>query len=162
MIRIAGIDPGTLRAGLGVIDCDGRTIRYVTAETITAPARLPRVERLASIAEELEQALREFRPEIVALETQYVPSKDQRGGVQTALAVAGARAAAEMAAWRAGVRRFAAFAPSSVKASVGAGGRADKALVGHFVSRLLGLSGTLDPDAGDALAIAIAAARISR
>lgn len=161
-MRIAGIDPGSIKAGLGIIETDGRTIRYIAAETISAPARLPRVERLAQICADLEQAIREFAPEIVALETQFAPKPGKRGGVQTALAIAGARAAAEMAAWRAGVRRFDEFAPASVKAAVGAGGRASKDLVSTFVTRLLGLAKTPEPDAGDALAIAIAAARIAR
>lgn len=161
-MRIVGIDPATISAGLGCVDTDGRALRFVAAETITAPRRLDRIERLAVIAADLEEAIRELAPDIVALETQYTPRPGQRGGVQSALAVAGARSVAELAAWRAGVRRFAEFAPAAVKASVGAGGRADKALVSSVVARLLGLTRAPQADAGDALAIAIAAARASQ
>ena len=49
--RILGIDPGTLRLGYGVVElsrgAQGTDVRYIECGVISAPARLPRAERLA-------------------------------------------------------------------------------------------------------------------
>jgi crossover junction endodeoxyribonuclease RuvC len=66
---------------------------------------------------------------------------------------------AEVAAWRGGVRVFHEYAPSTVKAAVGAGGRGKKELVAKLVTRILGLAHEPQADAADALAISICAAR---
>jgi crossover junction endodeoxyribonuclease RuvC len=71
------------------------------------------------------------------------------------MGTAQASAVAIVAAARAGIP-VALHTPSEVKAAITGSGRADKAQVGHMVTRLLALPGAPKPaDTADALALAI-------
>jgi crossover junction endodeoxyribonuclease RuvC len=72
----------------------------------------------------------------------------------SALKLGQARGAAICAVVRLGVEVH-EYAATAVKQSIVGGGRADKTQVQHMVGVLLGLSGSLQADAADALAIAV-------
>jgi crossover junction endodeoxyribonuclease RuvC len=153
-LRVLGIDPGTLRLGYGVVEHDGRAaLRYVECGVITAPARDPRPARLAEIGRALRELLIELRPNAVAMEEAFYGKN-----VQSTLALGEARGVALFVAAEHGLS-VSGYAPAKVKQAVVGHGRATKDQIGYLVRALLSMRRTPEPDAADALAIAICHAR---
>ena len=152
--RVLGIDPGTLRLGYGVVEVDGRAgLRYVECGVITAPARDPRHARLAEIGRGLRELLLELKPDAVAMEEAFYGKN-----VQSTLALGEARGVALFVAGEHGLA-VSGYAPATIKQAVVGHGRATKDQVGYLVRALLSLRRVPEPDAADALAIAICHAR---
>jgi crossover junction endodeoxyribonuclease RuvC len=153
-VRVLGIDPGTLRLGYGVVEHDGgATIRYVECGVISAPPSQPRHARLAEIGRCLRELLVELRPDAVAMEEAFYGKN-----VQSTLALGEARGVALFVAGEQGLT-VSGYAPATVKQAVVGNGRATKDQIGYLVRALLSLRRTPEPDAADALAIAICHAR---
>src|SRR5579863_9627794 len=153
-VRVLGIDPGTLRLGYGVVEHEGgATLRYVECGVITAPARAPRPARLAEIGRGLRDLLDELRPDAIAMEEAFFGKN-----VQSTLALGEARGVALFVAGEQGLA-VSGYAPATVKQAVVGHGRATKDQVGYLVRALLSLRRVPEPDAADALAIAICHAR---
>jgi crossover junction endodeoxyribonuclease RuvC len=153
-LRVLGIDPGTLRLGYGVVEHDGGArLRYVECGVITAPARDPRPARLAEIGRGLRELLQELRPHAVAMEEAFYGKN-----VQSTLALGEARGVALFVAAEQGLT-VSGYPPASVKQAVVGHGRATKDQIGYLVRALLSLRRVPEPDAADALAIAICHAR---
>ncbi len=153
-VRVLGIDPGTLRLGYGVVEHDGgATLRYVECGVITAPARDPRPARLTEIGRGLRELLLELRPDAVAMEEAFFGKN-----VQSTLALGEARGVALFVAGEQGLT-VSGYAPATVKQAVVGHGRATKDQIGYLVRALLSLRRVPEPDAADALAIAICHAR---
>lgn len=148
VIRIIGIDPGSRITGYGVIDSDGRSSSHIASGAIKVVAEsFP--ERLGIIFREVGEVLQIHHPEIMAIEKVFVSRS-----ADSALKLGQARGAAICA----GVTQdlpVAEYTPRGIKQAVVGNGGADKAQVQHMVKRLLGLSGNLQADAADALAIAL-------
>jgi crossover junction endodeoxyribonuclease RuvC len=152
--RVLGLDPGTLRLGYGVVEHDGGArLRYVECGVITAPARDPRPARLAEIGRGLRELLLELRPDAVAMEEAFYGKN-----VQSTLALGEARGVALFVAGEQGLT-VSGYAPATIKQAVVGHGRATKEQVGYLVRALLSMRRTPEPDAADALAIAICHAR---
>jgi crossover junction endodeoxyribonuclease RuvC len=155
-VRVLGIDPGTLRLGYGVVELlPGAALRYVECGVISAPARDPRPARLTEIGRALRELLLELRPDAVAMEEAFFGKN-----VQSTLALGEARGVALFIAGEQGLT-VSGYAPATVKQSVVGHGRATKDQVGYLVRALLSLRRVPEPDAADALAIAICHARAS-
>jgi crossover junction endodeoxyribonuclease RuvC len=153
-VRILGIDPGTLRLGYGVIDRAGPSqIAYVECGVIAAPARWSREERLHAIGQGLREVLEEFEPTAVAMEQAFYGRN-----IQSTLALGEARGVALFVATERGLP-VCGYAPARVKQAVVGHGRATKEQIGYLVRALLDLRRTPEPDAADALAIAVCHAR---
>jgi crossover junction endodeoxyribonuclease RuvC len=153
-MRVLGIDPGTLRLGYGVVECRGATeLRYVECGVITAPARQARPARLAEIGRGLRELFNELRPDAVAMEEAFFGKN-----VQSTLALGEARGVALFVAAEHGLT-VSGYAPAAVKLAVVGHGRATKEQIGYLVRALLSLRRHPEPDAADALAIAICHAR---
>jgi crossover junction endodeoxyribonuclease RuvC len=155
-LRILGIDPGTLRLGYGVVECGGRgadKVMYVECGVISAPARHARVARLAEIGRGLRDLMTELRPDAVAMEEAF-----HGANVQSALALGEARGVAIFVAAEQGLA-ITGYPPATIKQAVVGHGRATKQQVGYLVRALLAMRRTPEPDAADALAIAICHAR---
>lgn len=155
---VCGIDPGTIKLGLGIVSWDGRTPTFIAAETISAPTSWPRQKRLAMILHDLRSALLEQveLPTIAGLETQFTGKN-----IRSALALAEGRGVAQAAAYDAGITVFKEFPPATVKLRVAGRGNASKEEVALWVKTILRLKSAPAPDAADALAVAICAARAS-
>jgi crossover junction endodeoxyribonuclease RuvC len=152
-VRVLGIDPGTLRLGYGVVECQGVALRYVECGIITAPARDPRAARLAEIGRGLRELLIELRPDAVAMEEAFFGKN-----VQSTLALGEARGVAIFVAGEQGLT-VSGYPPATVKQAVVGHGRATKDQICYLVRALLSLRRVPEPDAADALAIAICHAR---
>ena len=149
-MRVLGIDCGSQRTGYGVIDSDGRDHRIVAAGVILTNTKWTLEKRLLEIANGLRRLIREYAPELAAVEEVF-----HAVNVKTALKLAHVRGVALLAIAEAGVQ-LAEYSPLEVKISVVGYGRAEKSQVQLMVRSLLQLSEVIaSEDASDALAIAI-------
>ena len=148
-MRILGIDCGSRITGYGVIEAKGRERRSVGYGAIRLPAERDLAERLLSLAESLEEVLRRFEPEEVAIEDVFA-----KRNIRSAFVLASVRGAAMLTAARAGLK-VASYTPSQVKSSVAGYGNAGKKEVRQMVGVLLGVREAVKPlDISDALAVA--------
>ncbi|MEN1941766.1 crossover junction endodeoxyribonuclease RuvC [Luteimonas sp. MJ246] len=155
MTRILGIDPGSQRTGVGIIDVDatGRCTHVfhapldLLARAAAAPGDLPL--RLRRLLDGLRAVIEEHRPDEVAIEQVFV-SKN----ADSALKLGQARGAAICAVVMHDLA-VSEYGARQVKLALVGSGAADKVQVQHMVGAILGLKGRLQADAADALAIAI-------
>ncbi len=148
---VLGIDPGTIRTGLGLVEAEGNKLRARLVRVVKADPRAPLEERLARLHEGVAGALGESGARAVAVEGVFV-----KQSVRAALQLGHARGVALLAAAQAGAAVF-EYAPALVKRAVTGRGGAEKTQVAFMVRALLriGAGEELLPDASDALAVAI-------
>jgi len=153
-VRILGIDPGSLRLGYGVVDRIGPAqLSYVECGVIAAPASMERTERLVTIGRGLRELVEELGPDEVAMEQAFYGKN-----VQSTLALGEARGVVSFIVSDAGLT-VSGYAPAKVKRTIVGHGAASKQQIGYLVRALLSLRRVPEPDASDALAIAICHAR---
>jgi crossover junction endodeoxyribonuclease RuvC len=155
--RILGIDPGSQRTGIGVIDvgADGQC-RYVHAQAIVLLGAEDFPSRLGLLCETLDALLEQWQPQQVAIETVFMDKS-----AMSALKLGHARGAALATVVR---RRLpvSEYEPRLIKQSLVGRGGADKTQVQHMVRLLLKLpDAKLQADAADALAVALTHAHMS-
>ena len=154
-MRVLGVDPGARVTGYGLIDHNGAHPAYVASGCIrTAGAHFS--ARLAEIYKGIEAIIDDYAPAEVAIEEVFVARNPA-----TALKLGQARGAAVAAAVARDVP-VAGYAARSVKQAVVGTGRATKEQVQHMVATLLALDARPQPDAADALAVALCHARANR
>ncbi|SKA08377.1 crossover junction endodeoxyribonuclease RuvC [Novilysobacter spongiicola] len=157
MIRILGIDPGSQRTGIGVIDvaADGRCA-YVHCEALKLLDAEDFPSRLGLLCEGLERVLDDWQPTHVAIETVFMDKS-----ATSALKLGHARGAALATVVRRKIG-ISEYAPRVIKQSLVGRGAADKTQVQHMVRLLLNLADMkLQADAADALAVALTHAHMS-
>jgi len=147
---ILGIDPGTIVTGYGVIRFSNGKCEAIDFGAIHPPRTLNSAERYLVIFDAITHLIEKFKPDAVAVETQFVYKN-----VQSALKLGMARGTAMIAAARHGIDVF-EYAPTKVKLAVVGRGFASKHQMQHMVQMQLRLSRLPEPhDAADALALAI-------
>jgi crossover junction endodeoxyribonuclease RuvC len=146
-VRVLGIDPGSQVTGYGVVELVGALTRPVAWGGIRASGE--HSARLKQIFSAMAELIEEHRPDEIAVERVFV-----HRNVDSALKLGQARAAAICASFGRDLPIH-EYAPREVKKAVAGNGSADKSQVEQMVKILLGLRGALEPDASDALAIAI-------
>ena len=82
-MRILGIDPGIATIGFGVVNAEGTRLRMESYGTITTPAGLPLATRLLQIETDMEQLLRDVKPDEVSIEELFF-SKNITTGIAVA------------------------------------------------------------------------------
>jgi crossover junction endodeoxyribonuclease RuvC len=145
MTVIIGIDPGSRRTGYGVIRIEGNRHIYLTSGYLNLLS-FPSHERLRQIYLGLQQIMQSWQPHEAAIEQIFMQENPN-----SALKLGQARGAA-IVALDIPVEEYSA---REVKKSVVGHGAASKDQVQFMVKRLLNLSGHLQPDAADALAVAL-------
>jgi crossover junction endodeoxyribonuclease RuvC len=155
MIRIIGIDPGSQRTGIGIIevDEDGRS-RHVFNTALQLLGNDSFSARLKQIFDELSAIIAEYAPHEAAIERVFMARNPD-----SALKLGQARGAAICAVVNRGIS-VSEYAAREVKQSVVGTGAGDKTQVQHMVGVLLSLNGRLQADAADALAIALTHAHV--
>jgi len=152
--RILGLDPGSLRTGFGVIDCERGNLRIV-AQGCIATAGGPLADRLRIIHARVAELIALHAPQEIAVERVFL-SKN----ADSALKLGQARGAALAAVPQSlGVHEY---APRAIKLAVVGVGGAEKTQVAHMVKQLLRIELRLAADAADALAVAICHANTRR
>ena len=152
--RVLGLDPGSLRTGFGVIDCDSGRLRIV-AQGCIATSGGPLADRLRLIHARVAALIVEHRPQEIAVERVFL-SKNADSALKLGQARGAALAAIPPAL------DVHEYAPRAIKLAVVGVGGAEKGQVAHMVRALLGRDLKLTADAADALAVAICHASFRR
>lgn len=149
-MRVLGIDPGTIVAGFGVVDNTDGDLKMIGCGVVKSSPRLPPAERLSRLYEGLSEAVKRFKPDVVAVEQPFVSNN-----VSTALAIGRAQAVAMLVAANKNIPVF-EYSPAQVKYTVTSYGASSKEQVQQMVKLQLGLEELPQPtDAADALAVAL-------
>lgn len=151
VVRILGIDPGSQRTGVGIIDvdADGRS-RHVFHTALRLLGNEDFAARLKQIFDQLGAIVAEYEPQEAAIERVFMARNPD-----SALKLGQARGAAICAVVHRGLG-VTEYAAREVKQAVVGTGAGDKTQVQHMVGILLNLHERLQADAADALAIALA------
>ena len=147
-MRILGIDPGSRMTGVAIIEVNGERVAPIFYGAIRAGTGEFN-ERLGIIFSELQQLIREHKPDQAAIESVFVAKN-----ASSAIKLGQARGAAVCAAISCDVP-VSDYTPRSVKQAIVGKGGADKSQVQHMVGILLGIKGPIQNDAADALAVAL-------
>ena len=156
-VRILGIDPGSQRTGVGIIDVDdtGRATHVFNgALVLLGEGEFPL--RLKRLLVGLTALIEEWRPHEVAIERVFLARNPD-----SALKLGQARGVAIVAAVNQDLPVF-EYAARQVKQTVVGTGSAEKSQVQHMVRTLLKLPANPQADAADALAIAITHCHVSQ
>jgi len=150
VIRILGIDPGTIAMGYGAIECRGDEIALVECGALITAARSPIGERLSYLYSQLMEIISRHQPDTVAIEQPFVAKN-----VKSALAIGRAQAIAILAAANTGIPSH-EYTPTQIKQRVANYGASSKEQIQEMVRLQLKLAETPKPsDAADALAVAL-------
>jgi len=146
--RILGIDPGSRLTGFGVIDETATGYQYIASGCLRIkgdnfPLRLKQI--FAGISDIVE----EYQPTEMAIEQVFMHKN-----ADSALKLGQARGAAICAVQLFDIPVY-EYAARQVKQAVVGKGSADKLQVQHMIKVLLGITGTLQIDASDALGISV-------
>ena len=147
-MRILGIDPGSRRTGVGIIDIEGDRSIPVYHGVIEAGSG-EFTARLGIIFNGIKDLIEEYRPTEAAVETVFVAHN-----ASSAIKLGQARGAA-VCAVISGDIPVAEYSPRSIKQAIVGRGAADKVQIQHMVRILLGMREAPGEDAADALAVAL-------
>lgn len=153
--RILGIDPGSRVAGFGVVEHGGSRIRYVASGCIRA-GQGEMMGRLQILHDGVCELLATYDPAALAVESVFVHRNPG-----SALKLGQARGVALAPALARGIPVH-EYSPAVVKQALVGRGNAAKNQVQHMISALLDLPGTPQPDAADALAVAVCHCQTAR
>ena len=148
--RILGIDPGSVRTGVGIIDVDaGGRLTHVFHKPLVLLDAEDFPQRLKLLLTGLAAILDEYQPQEVAIEKVFMARNPD-----SALKLGQARGAAMCAAVLRDLPVH-EYAAKEIKLAVVGRGSADKVQVQHMIGVMLNLPGKIQADAADALAVAI-------
>jgi len=150
-VIILGIDPGIAIVGWGVIEyTPPSTFRTLGFGAITTGSDLPVEDRLLIISNTLEEIIKRYHPDCMAVEELFWNTNQKTG-----IVVAEARGVILCTAKRYEVEIF-EYTPLQVKMAITGYGRAEKRQIMMMVTNVLKLSAVPKPDdTADALAIAV-------
>ena len=154
VVRVLGVDPGTVALGWGIVDARGSHLGRVASGVLRCKGA--RADRLALICDTMLELCERYRPMMLSLEQTFVGDN-----IQSAFRLGEARGAVMVAASRSGVA-VAEYSPAQIKLAVAGSGRATKAQMQLMVGRLLAVSESLASDEADALGAAICHAHSGR
>ncbi len=149
MIRILGIDPGSISTGYGIIEIKSSS-QFICIAHGHIPAREKDIsQRLLNIYQKVAEIIRTYQPHEAAIEQVFINQNPQ-----SALKLGQARGAALVAAGEYALP-VAEYSPRKIKQSVVGYGAAAKTQVQHMIKALLKMQESPQADAADALAIAL-------
>ncbi len=147
---VLGLDPGSYRAGYALLGCTpGQPVRYIECGVLDVPRRLPLIERIRILGDDLDALVREFSPVHAVVEDIFSHRLHPKG----ALVLGQARGAMIHVLLGHGISIH-SVTPTEVKKAIGGHGRATKAELRRIVMLLAGLESEPPTDASDALAMA--------
>ncbi len=151
---ILGIDPGYERLGVAVLEKNkgDQKEKVLFSECFKTSAKLEFSERLNLIGEEIRKKIKEYKPEILSIETLFLNTNHK-----TVIRVAEARGVVVYEASRAGHEIFEA-SPPQIKIATTGYGKSDKAQIIKMVKMLVKMDNSkTSDDELDAIAIALTA-----
>nr|WP_298156407.1 crossover junction endodeoxyribonuclease RuvC [uncultured Pseudoxanthomonas sp.] len=155
MTRILGIDPGSQRTGIGIIDVDAAgKVSHVHHAPLVLLGAEDFPQRLRVLLDGLAAVIATWQPDEVAIEKVFMARNPD-----SALKLGQARGAAISAVVLRDLPVH-EYAAKEVKLAVVGRGSAEKNQIQHMVGIMLNLHGRLQADAADALAVAITHAHV--
>lgn len=155
MTRILGIDPGSQRTGIGIIDVDAAgKVSHVHHAPLVLLGAEDFPQRLRVLLDGLTAVIATWQPDEVAIEKVFMARNPD-----SALKLGQARGAAISAVVLRDLPVH-EYAAKEVKLAVVGRGSAEKNQIQHMVGIMLNLHGRLQADAADALAVAITHAHV--
>lgn len=149
-MRILGIDPGTAIVGFSIIEYKDKKINLLEYGCIYTAKELPMEERLLQIFNGIEEIIKKYSPEHMAIEELFYFKNNK-----TVISVGEARGVILLAGKKNGLS-IQGYTPLQVKIGITGYGKADKKQVQLMVKTLLKMDEIPKPDdAADAIAIAI-------
>ncbi len=150
-----GIDPGLNITGYGVVDFGASEPRLIEAGAIRTGAKSDLPRRIGHIHAEVRKLLKEFRPDLVAIEQIYAHYKHPR----TAIIMSHARGVILLASEQAGIA-IRNLPATTIKKNLTGNGHASKHQMQRAIQDVFKLDEVPEPpDVADALAIALCAGR---
>lgn len=148
--RILGIDPGSGKLGLGLIEVIDGKPRLMHYDCIITTPNSPETQKLSYIYDEIVRRINHIKPDLLAIEMLFFASN-----VSTAFAVGQARGVVLLAAAQANIE-VVEIAPLRLKKVLLGTGNAKKKDIQNFIKDYFGLEKIPKPDdAADAVAIAL-------
>ena len=148
-MKVMGVDPGTLKMGVGVVEKKLNSMEAVFYTTLSVSNKVHLHERLRRLYDGVRDLIDKHQPDVIALEDVFFGVN-----VKAAIRIGEARCAVILAASQSGIS-VVEYLPTKVKSSVCGAGRAAKVQIQNMVKNILRLKEVPAPDAADALAIAI-------
>lgn len=151
---ILGIDPGYERLGIAILEKNNvdKKERVLYSECFKTSAKLDFSERLFLIGQKVEEIVKEYKPEILSIETLFLTTNHK-----TVMNVAEARGVVIYEASRAKLKIF-EVSPPQIKIATTGYGKADKKDVMKMVKLLVSIDkDKKSDDELDAIAIALTA-----
>ena len=151
-MRILGIDPGLNISGYGIIESfnDGSDMNIIEAGIIRTNAKAEMDNRLVEIGREFDSVLKQFEPDVMAIEELYSHFNHPK----TSIIMAHARGLIIFKAAETGIR-VVSYASTRIKKCLTGHGRATKEQMQKAVQTNMGLKSLPEPpDVADALAVA--------
>lgn len=149
-MKILGIDPGYGTLGFGIIELIDTDWEAIDFGVITTDKTLELPNRLVQIYDDMYEIIKEFKPNIIAIEELYFVQN-----ITTGIQVAEARGVVLLAASQAELSIY-EYGPNEVKSAISGYGHASKSQMQTMVQKILNLKKKPHPDdAADALAIAL-------
>ena len=149
-MRILGIDPGIERCGWGIIEEKNGKINAISYGCIFTAKDLEMSKRLTELHDKLLSLLKEFLPEVVAMEDLFF-----NNNAKSAIVVGQARGVIMFTVGKEKIPLF-SYSPLEIKMSITGYGRAEKEQIQAMVKNILHLKEIPKPDdTADALAVAI-------
>ena len=148
MIKILGIDPGSINTGYGIIESRGNHYKHIKNGVIRIKAKTL-AEKLKIINSEITTIIKTFEPDEIAIEKVFM-----HRNADSALKLGQARGAAITACAINDIPLF-EYSANQVKQACVGKGHATKEQVQHMIKILLCLEENPLTDAADALAIAL-------
>ena len=151
LVRVLGIDPGSRKAGWGLVDVDVQhnKLLHVDNGVIMLDANAELHVRLVALSRKLHEVVETYRPTVAAVEDVFVNK-----GARSALVLGQARGAVLATLGLCGLH-VDSHTNNEVKRQVTGKGRATKEQVNDMVRVLLSLKHAPFEDAADALAVAL-------
>lgn len=148
---ILGIDPGTAKMGLGLVEVGkGKKVKLINSNVLVTHPDLEPENRLKFLYNELSALIKEHSPDVVVIEQLFFNTN-----AKTAIAVGQARGICMLAAANHKVKIHNLTALEA-KLQLTGYGRADKKEMQESVMKILGLKKVIkSDDANDAVAIAL-------
>jgi crossover junction endodeoxyribonuclease RuvC len=150
---ILGVDPSLRGTGYGVIRLAKPCPQTLAHGTVVCPTTWEHSRCLLKISETLRDLIQQHRPTVCVIEGLFFAQN-----LKTALVMGEARGAA-LAAIASGGLEIYEIAPRKVKQAIVGYGAAQKIAVAKMVQRMLQLAELPEPDAADALALALTQAQ---
>jgi crossover junction endodeoxyribonuclease RuvC len=151
-MKIIGIDPGYERVGIAVLEKNktDRKENVLYSNCFKTNAKLSLDERIFLIGKEIEKVIKEFSPEVMAIEKLFFENN-----AKTAMGVSEARGAIVFVAQNLGLKVL-QYTPLQIKSAVTGYGKADKSAVHMMAHKLVTLPKDVKQDDEiDAVAVAI-------